>query len=37
MAEVKDFKTVRVEKEDGIAWLMINRPETRNAMNPQVL
>ena len=36
MAEVKDFKTVRVEKEDGIAWVILNRPEKRNAMNPQL-
>ena len=36
MAEVKDFKTVRVEKEDGIAWVTLNRPEKRNAMNPQL-
>lgn len=27
-------ETVRVEFEDGIAWLYLNRPEKRNAMNP---
>ena len=36
MAEVKDFKTVKVEKDDGIAWVILNRPEKRNAMNPQL-
>src|SRR5438309_1059411 len=36
MAEVKEFKTVKVEKEDGITWVILNRPEKRNAMNPQL-
>ena len=27
-------KTVKVEFEDGIAWVILNRPEKRNAMNP---
>src|SRR5579862_8791164 len=26
--------TVRIEIEDGIAWVAMNRPEKRNAMNP---
>ncbi len=30
------YGTVRVEKDDGIAWLYMNRPEKRNAMNPQM-
>ncbi|HEU4639676.1 MAG TPA: p-hydroxycinnamoyl CoA hydratase/lyase, partial [Candidatus Binatia bacterium] len=29
MAEVKDFKTVKVEKDQGIAWVILNRPEKR--------
>lgn len=34
--ETKEFKTVKVEKEDGITWVILNRPEKRNAMNPQL-
>lgn len=32
----KQYKTVLVEKGDGITWLTLNRPEKRNAMNPQL-
>ncbi len=32
----KDYATVKVEKEDAIAWLILNRPEKRNAMSPQL-
>ena len=32
----KEYQTVRVEKEDGIAWVILNRPEKRNAMSPQL-
>ncbi len=28
------WKTVKVELEDGIAWVTLNRPEKRNAMSP---
>ena len=28
------WKTVKVEIEDGIAWVTFNRPEKRNAMSP---
>jgi trans-feruloyl-CoA hydratase/vanillin synthase len=31
---VKTWETVRVELDDGIAWVELNRPEKRNAMNP---
>ena len=32
MAKVS--KPVTVKFEDGIAWVTLNRPEKRNAMNP---
>ena len=28
------WKTVKVDVEEGIAWVTLNRPEKRNAMNP---
>ena len=31
---VYDYKTVKVEFEDGIAWVSLNRPEKKNAMSP---
>jgi len=36
MATTKTYKTVKVEKEEGITWVILNRPEKRNAMNPQL-
>ena len=30
------FECVKVELRDGIAWVQMNRPEKRNAMNPQL-
>jgi trans-feruloyl-CoA hydratase/vanillin synthase len=33
-APTKSYKTVLVEREDGITWVILNRPEKRNAMNP---
>ena len=30
------YETVVVEKDDGIAWVTLNRPEKRNAMSPQL-
>ena len=32
----KKYETILVEKEDGITWLIINRPDKRNAMSPQL-
>jgi trans-feruloyl-CoA hydratase/vanillin synthase len=32
----KSYQAVKVEKEDGITWVILNRPEKRNAMNPQL-
>ena len=35
MAEYeRSWETVRVELDDGIAWVHLDRPEKRNAMNP---
>ena len=30
------YETVKVEIEDGIAWVILNRPEKRNAMTPNL-
>ncbi|MFQ5804360.1 MAG: p-hydroxycinnamoyl CoA hydratase/lyase [Candidatus Methylomirabilales bacterium] len=32
----KTYETVLVEKEGPITWVILNRPEKRNAMNPQL-
>jgi trans-feruloyl-CoA hydratase/vanillin synthase len=32
----KTYQTVKVEKENGVTWVILNRPEKRNAMNPQL-
>jgi trans-feruloyl-CoA hydratase/vanillin synthase len=32
----KSYETVLIEKEGGITWLIMNRPEKRNAMSPQL-
>ena len=32
----KTYQTVKVEKEGGITWVILNRPEKRNAMSPQL-
>ena len=33
----KKYETVLIEKEDGITWLIMNRPEKRNAMSPSCM
>ncbi len=33
-ADARDYQTIKIEREEGIAWLILNRPEKRNAMNP---
>jgi trans-feruloyl-CoA hydratase/vanillin synthase len=33
-APLPDWKNVKVELEAGVAWVSLNRPEKRNAMNP---
>jgi trans-feruloyl-CoA hydratase/vanillin synthase len=35
MAE-KKLQCVKVEKEEGITWVLLNRPEKRNAMSPRL-
>jgi trans-feruloyl-CoA hydratase/vanillin synthase len=32
----KKYETIKVEKEDGITWVILNRPDKRNAMSPQL-
>jgi feruloyl-CoA hydratase/lyase len=32
----KTYETILVEKSDRIAWVILNRPEKRNAMSPQL-
>jgi trans-feruloyl-CoA hydratase/vanillin synthase len=34
MPDLNRWETVRVELDEGIAWVELNRPEKRNAMNP---
>src|SRR5579875_2413477 len=34
VADWKRWSCVEVEIDDGIAWVTLNRPEKRNAMNP---
>lgn len=31
---MKKFETIKIERQDGIAWLYFNRPEKRNSMSP---
>jgi feruloyl-CoA hydratase/lyase len=33
---VNSYETVRVELDEGIAWVELHRPEKRNAMNPRL-
>jgi enoyl-CoA hydratase/carnithine racemase len=33
---VQTFETIRFEKDDGVAWVTLNRPEVRNAINKQM-
>ena len=32
----RTYETVKVEHENGIAWVTLNRPAKRNAMSPQL-
>ncbi len=31
-----DYKNVLIERSDGITWVILNRPEKRNAMSPEL-
>jgi len=33
---MSSYETVLVEKDDGVAWVSLNRPEVRNAINPDM-
>ncbi|MEE8516520.1 MAG: enoyl-CoA hydratase-related protein, partial [Alphaproteobacteria bacterium] len=32
----KSYEAIKIEKENGITWAIMNRPEKRNAMSPQL-
>jgi trans-feruloyl-CoA hydratase/vanillin synthase len=36
MADYSAYKNIKVEVRDGIGWAMLNRPEKRNAMSPEL-
>src|SRR5690606_9614187 len=31
-----DYETLLVRRDDGVAWVSLNRPEVRNAINPRM-
>ena len=36
MADYSKFENVKVNVEDGLGWVTLNRPEKRNAMSPDL-
>ncbi|MFH0811924.1 MAG: enoyl-CoA hydratase/isomerase family protein, partial [Pseudomonadota bacterium] len=34
---MKPYKTIQVEKKEGIGYLTLNRPEVRNAFNQEMI
>ena len=32
----RDYNTIRIEREDGVTFVVLNRPEKRNAMSPEL-
>ena len=30
------YENIKIEKEDGITWLILDRPEKRNAISPEL-
>ena len=33
---MSSYETVKIERENGIGWVILNRPDKRNAMSPQM-
>ena len=36
MAKDEDFKNIKIEREGGVTFVILNRPEKRNAMSPEL-
>jgi trans-feruloyl-CoA hydratase/vanillin synthase len=36
MADYSAYKSIKIEIRDGIGWAILNRPEKRNAMSPEL-
>jgi len=36
MSTVTNYACVTVEKDDGLTWVTLNRPDKRNAMSPEL-
>ncbi len=36
LTDYSKLKTVKIEFEDGVAWVVLNRPTKRNCMNPEM-
>ncbi|HTI87131.1 MAG TPA: enoyl-CoA hydratase-related protein, partial [Alphaproteobacteria bacterium] len=32
----KEYETIKIEREGGITFVILNRPDQRNAMSPQL-
>ena len=32
----RSYNTIKIERQRGITWLILNRPEKRNAMSPEL-
>ena len=36
MKNAQKYETIRIDKDDGITWVTLNRPDKRNAMSPKM-
>ena len=36
MSSSSDYQTIKLEREDGVTFVVLNRPEKRNAMSPEL-